>query len=147
MTHGIITILHQSKRPVLFVKETPLPVSSVLLPFGAGQPSKEALFVAAYYSARYGSQLNLLMVSRQAEKDEALSTYAHTYLEKLGVNASYSWSSPESFTTDVVSQVEALGVSTLILGGDEYSSILDRVFSQEIDEILTRVKIPVMICQ
>ena len=147
MSHGIITILHQSRRPVLFVKETPLPVSSVLLPFGEGQPSKEALYVAAYYSARYGSQLNLMMVSRQAEKDEALSTYAQTYLEKLGVNAAYSWSSPESFTTDVVSQVEALGVSTLILGGDEYSSILDRVFSQEIDEILTKVKIPVMICQ
>ena len=147
ISHGIITILQQSRRPVLFVKETPLQVSSILLPFDGGQRSKEALFIAAYYAARYGSQLNLLMVTRGSEKDEVNRYYAQTYLEKLGVKAEFYQGDAESFTKDVVSLAETLSVSTLILGGYENTSILDRVFSQSIDEILSKVTIPVMICQ
>ena len=147
ISHGIITILQQSRRPVLFVKETPLQVSSILLPFDGGQRSKEALFIAAYYAARYGSQLNLLMVTRGSEKDEVNRYYAQTYLEKLGVKAEFYQGDAESFTKDVVSLAETLRVSTLILGGYEHTSILDRVFSQSIDEILSQVTIPVMICQ
>lgn len=147
ISHGIITILQQSRRPVLFVKETPLQVSSILLPFDGGQRSKEALFIAAYYAARYGSQLNLLMVTRGSEKDEVNRYYAQTYLEKLGVKAEFYQGDAESFTKDVVSLAEILRVSTLILGGYENTSILDRVFSQSIDEILSQVTIPVMICQ
>lgn len=147
ISHGIITILQQSRRPVLFVKETPLQVSSILLPFDGGQRSKEALFIAAYYAARYGSQLNLLMVTRGSEKDEVNRYYAQTYLEKLGVKAEFCQGDAESFTKDVVSLAETLRVSTLILGGYENTSILDRVFSQSIDEILSQVTIPVMICQ
>jgi len=45
ISHGIITILQQSRRPVLFVKDDPLVVSSILLPFDGGQPSKEALYI------------------------------------------------------------------------------------------------------
>lgn len=147
ISHGIITILQQSRRPVLFVKETPLQVSSILLPFDGGQRSKEALFIAAYYAARYGSQLNLLMVTRGSEKDEVNRYYAQTYLEKLGVKAEFYQGDAESFTKDVVSLAETLRVSTLILGGYENTSILDRVFSQSIDEILSQVTVPVMICQ
>lgn len=147
ISHGIITILQQSRRPVLFVKDDPLPVSSILLPFDGSQPSKEALYVAAYYAARYDCKLHLLLVTKGSEKDEINRYYAQTYLERLGINAEYNQSSSESFVTDVVGLVESLAVSTLILGGYEGTSILDRVFSQSIDEILAQVTIPVMICQ
>jgi hypothetical protein len=63
------------------------------------------------------------------------------------VKADYHQGTSESFTTDVVSLAENLSVSTLILGGYENTTILDRVFSQAIDEILAQVSIPVMICQ
>lgn len=147
ISHGIITILQQSRRPVLFVKDDPLPVSSILLPFDGSQPSKEALYVAAYYAARYDCKLHLLLVTKGSEKDEINRYYAQTYLERLGINAEYNQSSSESFVTEVVGLVESLAVSTLILGGYEGTSILDRVFSQSIDEILAQVTIPVMICQ
>jgi len=147
ISHGIITILQQSRRPVLFVKEDPLPVSSILLPFDGGQRSKEALFVAAYYAARYGCPLHLLLVTKGSEKDEVNRYYAQTYLERLEVKAEYHQGTSESFTADVVSLAETLSVSTLILGGYENTTILDRVFSQSIDEILAKVSIPVMICQ
>ncbi len=146
-SHGIITILQQSRRPVLFVKEEPLPVSSILLPFDGSQRSKEALFVAAYYAARYGCQLHLLLAIRGSEKDEINRYYVQTYLERLGVTAEYHQGSSDSFTTDVVELSDTLSVSTVILGGYENTSILDRVFSQSIDGILAQVKIPVMICQ
>ncbi len=147
ISHGIITILQQSRRPVLFVKDNPLPVSSILLPFDGSQRSKEALFVAAYYAARYDCKLHLLFVTKGPEKDEINRVYVQTYLERLGVSAEYHQGGSDSFTADVVSMVETLGVSTLILGGYENTSILDRVFSQSIDEILAQVKVPVMICQ
>ncbi len=63
------------------------------------------------------------------------------------MKADYHQGTSESFTTDVVSLAENLSVSTLILGGYENTTILDRVFSQAIDEILAQVSIPVMICQ
>jgi ribosome modulation factor len=147
ISHGIITILQQSRRPILFVKDTPLLVSSILLPFDGGQRSKEALYIAAYYAARYGCQLHLLMVTKGSDKDEVNRYYVQTYLERLGVKADYHHGSSESFITDVVSLTETLSVSTLILGGYENTSILDRVFSQSIDGILAQVSIPVIICQ
>jgi nucleotide-binding universal stress UspA family protein len=147
ISHGIITILQQSKRPVLFVKDNPLPVSSILLPFDGGQRSKEALYVAAYYAARYGSLLHLLLVMKGSDIDEVNRYYAQTYLERLGVEAQYHKGSSESYTVDVAGLAESLEVSTLILGGYENTSILDRVFSQSIDGILAQVTIPVMICQ
>lgn len=147
ISHGIITILQQSRRPVLFVKDTPLPVSSILLPFDGSQRSKEALFVAAYYAARYSCQLNLLTMTKGSDADEINRYYVHTYLQRLGVVAEYHQGSSEKFSVDVINLAETLEVSTLILGGYENSSILDRVFSQSIDEILAKVKVPVMICQ
>ncbi len=147
ISHGIITILQQSRRPVLFVKEKPLAISSILLPFNGGQRSKEALYIAAYYATRYGCQLHLLLVMKGLDQDEVNRYYARTYLERLGVKAEYHQGSSESLTADVVSLAESLSVSTLIMGGYENTSILDRVFSQSIDEILAQVPIPVMICQ
>ena len=147
ISHGIITILQQSRRPVLFVKDFPLTVSSILLPFDGSQPSKEALYIAAYYATRYGCQLHILLVTKGLDKDEMNRYYIQTYLERLGVRADYHQGSTESLTADVVGLTESLAVSTLILGGYENTSILDRVFSQSIDEILTQVTIPVMICQ
>ncbi|HQJ32496.1 MAG TPA: hypothetical protein PLO13_03995 [Anaerolineaceae bacterium] len=147
ISHGIITILQQSRRPVLFVKEKPLAISSILLPFNGGQRSKEALYIAAYYAARYGCQLHLLLVMKGLDQDEVNRYYARTYLERLGVKADYHQGSSESLTADVVSLAETLSVSTLILGGYENTTILDRVFRQTIDEILAQVPIPVMICQ
>jgi hypothetical protein len=119
ISHGIITILQQSQRPVLFVKENPLPVNSILLPFDGRQRSKEALYVAAYYAARYESKLHLLLITKGSDKDEVNRYYAQTYLERLGVNAEYHEGTAESFTADVVSLAENLSVSTLILGGYE----------------------------
>ena len=147
ISHGIITILQQSRRPVLFVKEKPLAISSILLPFNGGQRSKEALYIAAYYAARYGCQLHLLLVMKGLDQDEVNRYYARTYLERLGVKADYHQGSSESLTADVVNLAETLSVSTLILGGYENTTILDRVFRQTIDEILAQVPIPVMICQ
>jgi len=147
ISHGIITILQQSRRPVLFVKEKPLAISSILLPFNGGQRSKEALYIAAYYATRYGCQLHLLLVMKGLDQDEVNRYYARTYLERLGVKAEYHQGSSESLTADVVSLAESLSVSTLIMGGYENTSILDRVFRQTIDEILAQVPIPVMICQ
>jgi len=147
ISHGIITILQQSRRPVLFVKEKPLAISSILLPFNSGQRSKEALYIAAYYAARYGCQLHLLLVMKGLDQDEVNRYYARTYLERLGVKAEYHQGSSESLTADVVNLAETLSVSTLILGGYENTTILDRVFRQTIDEILAQVPIPVMICQ
>ncbi len=147
ISHGIITILQQSRRPVLFVKDFPLTVSSILLPFDGSQPSKEALYIAAYYATRYGCQLHILLVTKGLDKDEMNRYYIQTYLERLGVRADYHQGSTESLTADVVGLAESLAVSTLMLGGYENTSILDRVFSQSIDEILAQVSIPVMICQ
>lgn len=147
ISHGIITILQQSRRPILFVKEEPLPVISILMPFDGSQRSKEALYVAAYYAARYESQLHLLLVMKGSDKDEVNRYYVQTYLDRLGVEADYYEGTAESFTSDIVSLAESLSVSTLILGGYEGTSILDRVFTQAIDEILAQVSVPVMICQ
>ena len=87
------------------------------------------------------------MVAKGSDVDEINQYYVQTYLERLGILAEYHLGSSEKFSADVVNLAETLPVSTLILGGYENTSILDRVFSQSIDEILAKVKVPVMICQ
>ena len=87
------------------------------------------------------------MVTKGSEKDEVNRYYAQTYLERLGVEAEYHQRSSEDMPHNVVNLAETLSVSTLILGGYENTSIFDRVFGQALDGILTRVSIPVMICQ
>jgi hypothetical protein len=65
----------------------------------------------------------------------------------LGIQAAYHETSGEDFTDEVASLAKSLDVSTLIIGGYENTSILDRVFIQALDETLARIEVPVLICQ
>jgi len=59
LTSGIASILRNSKRPVLLVKERVLPPDRMLIVYNGSPKSKEALFIGAYYAARWGTGLTL----------------------------------------------------------------------------------------
>lgn len=146
-SHGIVNVLEHSRRPVLFVKDHAREISSILLPFDGGPKSKEALYVAAYFAARYQCFLHLLLFTKGTDKVEKDRYFAQTYLERLGVKADYHQGSADGYAADVIRLAETLPVSTVVMGGYENLSLLDRVFGQAIDEILAEVAIPILICQ
>lgn len=142
---GIITILQKSRRPILFVKDKPQPFTSILLLYDGNVKSKEALYISAYYAAKFGTRLHLYTPNDGTDSETAAE--ARDYLRKLHIESGYTPKTAGSQEEVVGKLIEEHQVSTLILGGYVGSSIFDRLFRSSVDQLLTRVEMPILICQ
>ncbi|MFZ3071539.1 MAG: hypothetical protein WA110_10520 [Anaerolineaceae bacterium] len=147
LSSGIVTILHRSRRPILIVKEKPMPFDSALIVYDGSPKSKEALFMGAYFAARFGTQLDLFTLDNGQADIESEVSYAKTYLRKLNLDFSYHLRKGENLTKEILSAVEEVGASVLILGGYSGSSFFDRVFGTAVDSLLEQISIPTLISQ
>ncbi len=147
LSSGISTLLHKSRRPVLFVKQSAVPIQSILLAYDGSPKSKEALYVAAYSAARFKLKLDVFSLDNGTADLEAEASFAKTYLRKLNLDFTYRVEQGDNFAEAVLEAAEVSDASVIVLGGYSGSSILDRVFGSAIDTLLEKTVIPVLVCQ
>lgn len=147
LSSGVITLLQNSRRPVMFVKDTALRVERILLIYDAAEKSREAFFIAAYYAARYNCELYILMPAKEDKANLEARQFAQDYLVNLNLQDSTSWLTQAQLDDDINAFIEEKFISTIILGGYKSSGLLGRIFSSSIDAILENSRIPVLVCQ
>ncbi len=145
---GLQYILRHTPRPILTVpQQTTSTFSHALLAYG-GHPAvrEEALFVAAYLTARYQMGLTVLSVGETAVTEELLAQ-ARTYLQEFEAQAEFV-----ARTGPVEEAIVATAVSVnadfLIVGSFAYSplrtllkgSTINRLFLQDYPN-------PILICR
>ncbi|MGB4596032.1 MAG: hypothetical protein WBI14_09025 [Anaerolineaceae bacterium] len=144
---GIVELIQRGRRPIVLVKETPLPATNQLLLYDGQPKSKEALYVAAYYASRMHTKLAVFTLDNGITDIDIEVSFAKTYLRKLGINFSYEVEKSVDFARAVQSQIEKNESTILIAGGYNGTSWIGRIFGSSLDTLLGVVEIPMLICQ
>jgi nucleotide-binding universal stress UspA family protein len=143
---GFSSILRNSKRPLLVVREQVTDLDRLLLAYDGSPKSKEALFVAAYFAARYGFSLDVITIDNGSAEIRTVVEKTKAYLERLNIQYSYIFEKgdvPEL----VISTIDQVQANLLLMGGYGHSSFMEVVFGSAVDPILRKISIPALICE
>ena len=147
LSHGIPAILRLGKRPILIVKGPARPLNDLLLLYDGSLKSKEGLFISAYFAAAFGSRLSILSMNTPGIKLDKQVNEGKRYLDKHNIAYRYFAEEGKNLAERVNSLVSELNISMVICGGYNGTGLLDRIIGTDVDEILNRVNVPVLICQ
>lgn len=144
---GIITLLQSSRRPVMFVKDVVTPVSRILLIFDEGEKGREAFYIAAYYAARYGCGLFIVLPEKDGKSSETALSFAGDYLSEVNLDFQLVSISSNQLDESLVNLIEENSISTVMVGGYRSTGLLGRIFSSNVDRVLELSEVPVLVCQ
>jgi nucleotide-binding universal stress UspA family protein len=147
LSHGIPAILRLGKRPILIVKGPARPLNDLLLLYDGSLKSKEGLFISAYFAAAFGSRLSILSMNTPGIKLDKQVNEGKRYLDKHNIAYRYFAEEGKNLAERVNSLVSELNISMVICGGYNGTGLLDRIIGTDVDEILNKVNVPVLICQ
>ncbi|MDY0126317.1 MAG: universal stress protein, partial [Anaerolineaceae bacterium] len=146
LSSGVISLLQSSRRPVVFVKEAAMRVSRILLIYDDSEKSREALYIASYYGARYGCGLHILMPDNDSKSNEEAIDFAKEYLKSLDLDYQTVLLSHNELAENLTPFIEENSISTVMLGGYSTTGLLERIFSSTIDHVLELSPVPVLVC-
>ena len=149
LSSGFRKIIHRSPRPILAVPTgVQSPMDRALLAYDGEAKSQEALFVAAYIAQRWGVQLAVVTVLKEATHEGKLAE-AQAYLENQGITAVYhERPRPDSGTSQAILEVAAEENSNILLiGGYEASPVVQVVLGSTLDRLLREFSQPLLICR
>ena len=86
---GFTAISRKIDKPILVVGDEVTPMDNCLLAYDGSNKSKEALFIAAYMSARWKWPLHIITVDDGSADLDVEVAYAKKYLRMLGINFEY----------------------------------------------------------
>ena len=147
LSSGIITLLQTSRRPIMFVKEVVMPVSRVLLIYDEGEKGREALYIAAYYAARYGCGLFIMMPEKDSKSSAGAFNFAVDYLAAVNLDFEVVPQSSNLLSESLESLILENSISTVMVGGYRSSGLIGRIFSSAVDRVLELSSVPVLVCQ
>ncbi len=139
---GLRNIIQSSPRPLLSVPSTS-PMNHALLAFDNSPKSVEALYLAAYFAEKWGTEISVVFA-----KDHRSEEYnqAKEYLDskKIGANYFSEIGKPGNLIIEISEREEC---DFIIMGGYSYSPIIELAFGSTVDQILREYKRPVFICR
>ena len=136
LSSGLISLLQNSRRPLMLVKDVAKPVSQILLVLDEGEKSREAFYIAAYYTARYQCKLYLAKANDEVEEIDALHDFAVDYLNSLSLPFEEINMPGAQLMENLPELIETYQISTVMIGGYKSGGILGRLFSSGVDKIL-----------
>ena len=143
---GFRALIQKCPRPILAVPGDPTPPDSALIAYDGGPKSREALFVAAYLAARWNIPLTVLAVEGAGIDAEDMLEEADEYLHTRGVEARKLLRS-EGVADSILRAAEETGSRLLILGGYGSHPVVEMVLGSQVDEVLRRSRLPILICR
>lgn len=147
---GARFIIRRCSAPVLAVSDAPFRLNSALLSYGPGRKADEALYIATYLAARWGTKLTVL-TARTEHEGHSLIEHARKYLEEHGViGANYIEESGELASDParaVLLTAENAGADFLVMGGYESGPLRETITGSTVDRVLRSTRRPVLICR
>jgi nucleotide-binding universal stress UspA family protein len=143
---GFRALIQKCARPILAVPGDPTPPDSALIAYDGGPKSREALFVAAYLAARWGIPLTVLSVEGAGIDAEDMLEEAGEYLHTRGVRANPLLRGG-AVSDAILQAAEESGSRLLILGGYGSHPVLEAVLGSQVDKVLRRSRLPILICR
>ncbi|MDY6847287.1 MAG: universal stress protein [Chloroflexota bacterium] len=143
---GMRTIIRQSTRPILVVREQVSAMNHLLLAYDGSAKGGEALFIGNYLCQKYHKHISLLVVSDDAERGKVLLEQAKEYLGDSCVS-SIMREPTEGVSQTILDEAQSRGADMILMGGYGFPPLLEVFFGSTVDDVLRGTQIPVVICQ
>jgi len=143
---GMRTIIRQSSRPILVVRDQISTMNHLLLAYDGSAKGGEALFIGKYLCQKYHKHISLLVVSDEAERGNALLEQAKEYLGDICVS-SIMREATEGVSQTILDEAKSRDADMILMGGYGFPPLLEVFFGSTVDDVLRGTQIPVVICQ
>lgn len=143
---GMRTIIRQSSRPILVVREQVSTMNHLLLAYDGSAKGEEALFIGKYLCQKYHKHISLLVVSDKAEQGNVLLEQAKEYLGDICVS-SIMREATEGISQTILEEAKSRDADMILMGGYGFPPLLEVFFGSTVDDVLRGTQIPVVICQ
>lgn len=146
LSSGIRNLVQRCPRPILFTPQITNSLKHALLAYDGSLKSQEALFIATYIAARWNVLLSVITIGNDLDTKEILGD-AQKYLEIHNVQASYHLIEGEKETDTILEFAGNANIELLIIGGYSRIPLLEVLQGGDVDDLLRRSKIPILICR
>ncbi len=146
LSSGFSAIIRRCSRPILAVPGKPSPLQRPLLAYDGSPKAREALFVAAYLSARWELPLTVVTAGEDEAEAQAIVDDARFYLIARGVSATYIVRRGEPALA-IGEMAEAYSSDLIIMGGYGFQPLLELVRGSAVNQVLRWRRWPVLICR
>jgi nucleotide-binding universal stress UspA family protein len=143
---GMRTIIRQSTRPILVVKDQVSTMNHLLLAYDGSPKGEEALYIGKYLGQKYHKHISLLVVCEKEDWGNELLEEAKAYLGKICVS-SIMRKATNGVSQTILEAAKEKGADMLIIGGYGFPPLLEVFFGSTVDDVLRGTQIPVLICQ
>ena len=140
------SIVRRCSRPVLAIPGGFSPLDRALLAYDGGSKANEALYVATYLAARWGTELHVLAVEEKNVSASAALEAAQTYLDERGVEAELR-AMEGSVVESILTAVTEEDANLVLMGGYEARPLVEVVLGSQVDEVLRSSWVPILICR
>jgi nucleotide-binding universal stress UspA family protein len=138
-------VIYRSCRPVLTVPAVSLPPQRILLAYDGSPKAQEGLFVTAYLANQWQVTATVLTVTEKGGRPTK-QALAQEYLESKQISASFvtkQGNVAESILTTAAEQNSNL----IVMGGYGINPIREAVLGANIDLVLQKSNLPILICR
>ena len=146
LSSGIRNLVQRIPRPILFTPQSIVPLEHALLAYDGSFKAQEALFIATYVSAKWSIPLTVISIGQDEYTKDILSD-AKKYLEIHNVEAEYTQIDDNRSTDVILRFADQHKIDLLIIGGYSRNPILEVLQGGDVDELLRRATIPLIICR
>ncbi|MAT40800.1 MAG: hypothetical protein CL609_00550 [Anaerolineaceae bacterium] len=145
---GTRTLIRRSASPVLFVpSDAPNEIHSILVAYGGGRLSDEALYMAAYLCIRFTMDLTIISIGKNNEESHQYIQRAKKYLESIQFSDVTYLEKTGDPSQNILSTSEEIKCDAILMGGYESGIFKELLFGSTVDQVLNKTNRLVMICR
>ncbi|MFO7584687.1 MAG: universal stress protein [Anaerolineales bacterium] len=148
LSSGIRNLIRRLPAPLLTVpNQAPTSIKSVLLAYGGGRLSDEALYMAAYLCIRFTIELNVLTIGKDDDETLLLQQRARNYLESKNIRIVTYLEGRGEPSSVILETAQASGSDMIVMGGYEGGFFKEMLKGSTVDKVLRATKCMVMVCR
>ena len=146
MNSGIRALIQSCPRPVLTVPETVEKLERFLVAYDGSPKANEALYMAAYFAARWKASLSVLTIIEDINEWSWATRRARDYLDSHNISANYV-QREGSVAKAILDVAEEEDVDMILMGGYSSKPVVEVILGSSLDEVLRTTHKPVFICR
>jgi nucleotide-binding universal stress UspA family protein len=143
---GIRNLIQKCPRPILFTPQVSKPIENVLLAYDKSLKAQEALFIAAYIAGQWEIPLHVMTLDDEKNVDEIQDT-AQVYLKEQHINTDFVISKKNNSVDEILEFIDRMQIDLLLIGGYSRSPLIEIIQGSDVDDLLSKVYIPTLVCR
>jgi nucleotide-binding universal stress UspA family protein len=143
---GIRNLIQKCPRPILFTPQVSKPLNSAFLAYDNSLKAQEALFIAAYIAGQWEIPLHVMSLGDEKNVAEIQET-AQIYFTEQDIHPDYVISSENNGVDEILEFTDRMQIDLILIGGYNRSPLMEIMQGSDVDELLSKVRIPTLVCR